>query len=158
MIGVTVPLWCGWIAGNNFFFAPQVASGIEAAKRVFKFLEEKTEREVQEAKGKEALLSTKKITGRLEFKNVSFKYPGHPDAKYVLKNLSFVIEAGQKAAIVGESGCGKSTMMLLMQRFYPFEGEITLDGVSIYDYDLATYRSYFAVLDQEPSLFTGTIH
>jgi hypothetical protein len=47
MIGVTVPLWCGWIAGNNFFFAPHVASGKEAAKRVFKFLEQKTEREVQ---------------------------------------------------------------------------------------------------------------
>ena len=86
-------------------------------------------------------------------KNVSFKY----GSKYILKDLSLVIEAGQKAAFVGESGCGKSTVMLLLQRFYPFEGEITLDGRSIYDYDLATYRSYFAVLNQEPSLFTGTV-
>jgi ATP-binding cassette subfamily B (MDR/TAP) protein 1 len=68
-----------------------------------------------------------------------------------------VIEAGQKAAFVGESGCGKSTVMLLLQRFYDFEGEITLDGINIFDYDLDTFRSYFSVLNQEPSLFTGTI-
>lgn len=85
---------------------------------------------------------------------MSFKYP---NGKQVLRNVSLVIEAGQKAAFVGESGCGKSTLVLLLQRFYDFEGEITLDGVSIRDYDLAAYRSYFSVLNQEPSLFTGTV-
>jgi ABC-type multidrug transport system fused ATPase/permease subunit len=85
---------------------------------------------------------------------VSFKYA---NGKQVLEDVNLVIEAGQKAAFCGESGCGKSTLMLILQRFYDFEGEITLDGISIRDYDLATYRSYFSVLNQEPSLFTGTI-
>lgn len=76
----------------------------------------------------------------------------------MLRDVNLVIEAGSKTAIVGESGSGKSTLILLLQRFYEFEGEITLDGVSIFDYDLASYRRYFAVLNQEPSLFSGAIH
>lgn len=75
----------------------------------------------------------------------------------MLKDINLVIEAGQKAAFVGESGCGKSSLMLLLQRFYDYEGEITLDGVNILEYDLNQYRDYFAVLNQEPSLFSGTI-
>lgn len=77
--------------------------------------------------------------------------------KYTLRAISLVIEPGQKVAFVGESGCGKSTLMMLLQRFYEYEGEITLDGVNILEYDLAEYRRYFAVVNQEPSLFTGTV-
>jgi ATP-binding cassette subfamily B (MDR/TAP) protein 1 len=149
-------MWCGWVAGNSFFFSSHAASGKLSAKKVFAFLESNTEVEEQRIiSSKSWAIPEKDIKGRIEFKNVSFKYPG--SSRYVLKNLSFIVEAGQKAAFVGESGCGKSTVMLLLQRFYPFEGEITLDGRSIYDYDLATYRSYFAVLNQEPSLFTGSV-
>ncbi len=97
------------------------------------------------------------IKGRIEFKNVSFRYSQEEHSKYVLKDINLVIEPGQKAAFVGESGCGKSTLMLLLQRFYDYEGEITLDGVNILEYDLHQYRNYFAVLNQEPSLFSGTI-
>jgi ATP-binding cassette, subfamily B (MDR/TAP), member 1 len=151
---LTTSMWCGWVAGNSFFFASHAASGKLSAKKVFSFLETNNEAEEQKSKSsKNLIIPAKDIKGRIELKNVSFKY----GSKYILKDLSLVIEAGQKAAFVGESGCGKSTVMLLLQRFYDFEGEITLDGRSIYDYDLATYRSYFAVLNQEPSLFTGTV-
>lgn len=68
-----------------------------------------------------------------------------------------MIGAGQKAAFVGESGCGKTTLLQLLQRAYKYEGEILLDGVNILDYDLKKYRSYLSVLNQEPSVFSGTI-
>jgi ATP-binding cassette subfamily B (MDR/TAP) protein 1 len=58
---------------------------------------------------------------------------------------------------VGTSGCGKSTIMQLLLRFYDFEGEILLDGINIYNYSLKQYRSFFSMLNQEPSLFAGTI-
>jgi ABC-type multidrug transport system fused ATPase/permease subunit len=58
---------------------------------------------------------------------------------------------------VGTSGCGKSTIMQLLLRFYDFEGEILLDEINIYNYCLKQYRSFFSMLNQEPSLFAGTI-
>jgi ATP-binding cassette subfamily B (MDR/TAP) protein 1 len=67
------------------------------------------------------------------------------------------VEAGEKVALVGPSGCGKSTLLQLLQRNYPYEGEILLDGIDIREYDLRSYRSYFGVVNQEPSLFLGSI-
>ncbi len=60
-------------------------------------------------------------------------------------------------AFVGESGCGKSTLLQLLLRFYEFEGEILVNGVNIYDYELKEYRNMFTMLNQEPSLFAGSI-
>lgn len=88
------------------------------------------------------------MKGRIEFKNVSFRYGKDSSSKKVIDDVSFVIEAGQKAAFVGESGCGKSTLLQLLQRGYRYEGEITLDEVNILDYDLKKYRSYLSVLNQ----------
>lgn len=68
-----------------------------------------------------------------------------------------VIEKGEKIAFVGPSGCGKSTSIQLLQKYYSCEGEILVDGVQISDYDIHHLRSYFATVNQEPSLFTGTI-
>jgi ATP-binding cassette subfamily B (MDR/TAP) protein 1 len=96
------------------------------------------------------------LVGNIEFKNVSFKYKPH-DLKSVLSNLSFTVSPGSKVAFVGPSGCGKSTLLQLLLRFYEFDGEILLDGVNIYNYNLQQYRSYFAMLNQEPSLFEGSI-
>ena len=58
---------------------------------------------------------------------------------------------------MGPSGCGKSTLLQLLQRNYNYEGQILLDGVNICEYDLRSYRSYFGVVNQEPSLFMGTV-
>jgi ATP-binding cassette subfamily B (MDR/TAP) protein 1 len=87
---------------------------------------------------------------------VSFRYK-EDDSKLVLNNVSFVIEPGMKVGFVGPSGCGKSTLLQLLLRFYDFEGRILLDGRDIFEYGLDEYRTYFAMLNQEPSLFAGSI-
>ena len=74
------------------------------------------------------------------------------------RSWSFKIPAGRKVAVVGSSGCGKSTIIQLLQRFYdPNEGEILIDGVPIKLYDLTHLRTQMGVVSQEPTLFQGTI-
>lgn len=79
---------------------------------------------------------------------MTFKYGSDESAMPIINNVSFTIEAGQKAAFVGHSGCGKSTILQLLQRFYEYEGEILLDDINILDYDLQQYREYFGVVSQ----------
>jgi ABC-type multidrug transport system fused ATPase/permease subunit len=64
---------------------------------------------------------------------------------------------GNKIAFVGPSGCGKSTLVGLLQRFYDYEGQILVDGIELRDYDLHHVRHHFVAVNQEPSLFTGTV-
>ncbi|KAI9898886.1 hypothetical protein N3K66_005347 [Trichothecium roseum] len=94
---------------------------------------------------------------RLEFRNVHFRYPTRPD-KAVLRGLSFVVEPGQRVGLVGASGCGKSTIISLLERFYDVaSGKITIDGLDITKMNVADYRSHFSLVGQEPTLFQGTI-
>lgn len=94
--------------------------------------------------------------GTIEFKNVSFRYPGTD--RPVLDDVSFRIEAGQTAAIVGPTGSGKTTIVALMTRLYdPTEGEILLDGVPLTEVDPAEVRGLFGVVPQDPFLFSDTI-
>ncbi|XP_055338409.1 ATP-dependent translocase ABCB1-like [Paramacrobiotus metropolitanus] len=96
--------------------------------------------------------------GEIEFRNVSFHYPSRPDVP-VLKNLSFRVQPGQTLAIVGASGCGKSTVVSLLERFYdPVEGEILVDGVDLRNLNLEAYRSRVAIVAQEPILFNTSIN
>uniref|UniRef100_A0A674I8D2 ATP-binding cassette sub-family B member 5 n=1 Tax=Terrapene triunguis TaxID=2587831 RepID=A0A674I8D2_9SAUR len=97
------------------------------------------------------------IKGTLEFNNVQFSYPSRPDVQ-VLKGLTLKIDCGQTVALVGSSGCGKSTMVQLLQRFYdPQEGVITVDGHDIKSLNLRHYREFIGVVSQEPVLFGTTI-
>jgi ABC-type multidrug transport system fused ATPase/permease subunit len=94
--------------------------------------------------------------GRIEFRNVSFMYPTRN--VYVLKNVSFVIEPGQMAALVGHSGSGKSTCVQLIERFYdPTEGFILLDGHDITTIDPHWLHRSIGLVAQEPVLFQATI-
>ena len=68
-----------------------------------------------------------------------------------------IINKGQKVAFVGPQGCGKSTIIQLLQKFYECDGEILIDGIQIGDYDIHHLRSFFANVNQEPHLFKGTI-
>src|SRR5690554_5271826 len=101
--------------------------------------------------------SPKHFRGEIEFKNVEFHYETRSDVP-VLRNISFSVEPGKQLAVVGPSGAGKSTITSLLLRFYnPVSGEIFIDGKNADSYDLAEYRSQFALVPQEVLLFNGTI-
>ncbi|GCC29141.1 hypothetical protein chiPu_0007578 [Chiloscyllium punctatum] len=97
------------------------------------------------------------IKGDIEFKNIHFTYPTRPDTK-ILKGLNMKVWSGQTVALVGASGCGKSTTIQLLQRFYdPEAGEITLDGHDIRTLNVKWLRQHIGIVSQEPILFATTI-
>ncbi|CAF3650315.1 unnamed protein product, partial [Rotaria sordida] len=98
------------------------------------------------------------INGDIEFDNVNFIYPSRKDAP-VLRNLSLIARAGQTTALVGSSGCGKSTCISLFLRYYePSLGRITIDGRPITDYNVKRLRQNIGVVSQEPILFDMSIY
>lgn len=121
-----------------------------AAERVFEFLNEK---EIEPDPVNAVTLE--KIRGKVEFRNVWFGYnPG----EYVIKNFSMVVEPGQKVAIVGPTGAGKTTLVKLLMRFYDIDrGEILIDDVNIKDMTSENLRSHVAMVLQNTWLFNGTI-
>lgn len=97
------------------------------------------------------------VTGEIEFKNVHFQYPARKDVK-VLQGLNLKINRGETVALVGGSGCGKSTCLQLIQRLYdPLKGQVLLDGVDVSKLNVQWLRSYIGVVGQEPVLFDTTI-
>jgi len=95
--------------------------------------------------------------GRIVFEKVSFSYPGN-GSEPVLTNVSFAAEPGETVAILGATGCGKSTLIHLIPRFYDVTaGRITLDGTDIRDLDLAFLRGAIGVVLQEAVLFSGSV-
>jgi len=121
-----------------------------AAERVFEFLNE-NEMEPDPANA----VTLEKVRGKVEFRNVWFGYnPG----EYVIKNFSMVVEPGQKVAIVGPTGAGKTTLVKLLMRFYDIDrGEILIDDVNINDMTRENLRSHMAMVLQNTWLFNGTI-
>lgn len=98
----------------------------------------------------------KPLTGKVEFKDVSFKYCTND--QYAVKNLSFTVNPGETVALIGESGCGKSTTLQLLQRFYEIEsGEILVDGMNIKDLSPHYLRSQISIVPQGPVLFSMSI-
>ncbi|KAL8128696.1 hypothetical protein V2J09_017851 [Rumex salicifolius] len=101
--------------------------------------------------------SRKKLRGRIELRNVEFAYPSWGGIG-VLRGLSLEVQAGLSMGLVGKSGCGKSTVIGLIQRFYDVgKGAIRIDGVDIRELDLVWYRSRLAVVSQDPVIFSGTV-
>lgn len=97
-----------------------------------------------------------KIQGRIEFRNVSFKYPSREE--YALKNLSFKVNKGETVALVGESGCGKSTTLQLLQRLYDTnEGQILIDDLAITDLKPYYLRSQISIVPQGPVIFSMSV-
>ncbi|CAH1796934.1 unnamed protein product [Owenia fusiformis] len=97
------------------------------------------------------------IKGNIEIKNLHFCYPTRPDVK-VLQGISLKVGVGESVALVGSSGCGKSTSVQLIQRFYdPLEGSIEIDGIDIREFNIKWWRNQIGIVSQEPILFGTTI-
>lgn len=96
------------------------------------------------------------ISGEIEFKHVSFKYPDADDC--VIKDISFKANRGETIAFIGSTGCGKSTLVNLIPRFYDVsEGEILLNGINVKDYDQKALRNKIGYVSQKAVLFGGTV-
>lgn len=121
-----------------------------SAERIFEFLEEPEE--VVTSKGN---IDTSKLQGNVEFRNVKF---GYDENKTIINNFNAKVKEGQKIAIVGPTGAGKTTMVKLLMRFYDVtEGEILVDGHNIKDFDRGELRKMFGMVLQDTWLFGGTV-
>ena len=101
-------------------------------------------------------IKPEQLIGKVEFRNVSFSYPKNKSTK-VLNNISFEFPE-DKIGLAGESGCGKSTIMQLLMRFYdPDEGQVLIDGHNLKDFDLEWIRNQIGYVGQEPVLFATSI-
>ncbi|NXY34317.1 MDR1 protein, partial [Pomatorhinus ruficollis] len=130
-----------------------VASARGAAYEVYKIINKKR---LIDSSSKEGY-KPDKLVGEIEFRNIHFSYPSRPDVT-ILKGLNLKVQTGKTIALVGASGCGKSTTVQLLQRFYdPDQGEITLDGRDIRTLNIKWLRENIGIVSQEPILFATTI-
>ncbi|XP_048488083.1 ATP-dependent translocase ABCB1 [Plutella xylostella] len=130
------------------------ASAAAAATSIFKLLEQVPAIDSFSPAG----LKPKRMKGDITLHGVHFSYPARPHVQ-ILKNLSLHIKAGERVALVGSSGCGKSTILQLVQRLYdPGAGDVCIDGRNIKSMNLNWLRSSLGVVGQEPVLFRGTIY
>jgi len=130
-------------------FYAQIQAGFAAYERILQVID--SEPEVQDLGD----LEVDQIQGKIEFHSVDFEYvKGTP----VLRNFSLIINPGEKLAIVGETGAGKTSIISILSRFYDFQnGKILVDGINIRDIKLKSYRSHLGIVLQTPFLFNGTI-
>lgn len=124
-----------------------------AAERVFELLDEEEEVSDQKADGTPAL-SRENLRGAVGFEHVGFGY----EEELVIKDFNFQVQPGQRVAIVGPTGAGKTTIVKLLLRFYELnQGRITVDGNDIRDYSRKELRSMFGMVLQDTWLFNGTV-
>ncbi|OVA19597.1 ABC transporter [Macleaya cordata] len=134
--------------------APEIVMGSQALQSVFHIIERRTAIDPNDAMSEVVT----EIKGDIEFRNVSFRYPSRPDVT-VLENLYLHVSAGSSLAIVGQSGCGKSSVIALIMRFYdPTLGVILIDGCDIKGLNLRSLRMKIGLVQQEPALFSTTIY
>jgi len=116
-----------------------VGKAKKAAVKIFKYIDKPSKINAVDIP-MEAVEVPEKLRGEIEFKNVWFRYPSRKN-EWVFKGLNLKINPEESVAIVGESGCGKSTFVNLVLRFYdPCEGEVLIDGVNIKEYNLRELR------------------
>ncbi len=155
---VTLGVLIAFIQYAKMFFRPisdlsekyNILQGaLASSERIFKLLD--TQPKII-SPGQGHVKST--VNGDIEFRNVSFAY----NSEYILKDLSFKIDAGRRYALVGHTGAGKTSIIRLIGRFYDIQkGMITIDGRDIHQWDLQTLRMRMAIVLQDVFLFSGTI-
>ena len=128
----------------------KIQKAIGATEHLMDILDEESEHLTESVENKD-------IEGAIKFDSITFSYPSRPDIK-VLNNISLEIKAGEKIAIVGPSGAGKTTISSILYKFYDLnEGTISIDNQNIHDYDLSFIRSKIAIVPQDVLLFGGSI-
>ncbi|GMG16196.1 unnamed protein product [Aspergillus oryzae] len=140
-------------AGTAFSYAPDIAKARHAAASLKALFDRTPEIDSWSHDGE----MVQCIEGHVEFRDVHFRYPTRPN-QLVLRGLNLHVKPGQYVAFVGASGCGKSTAIALLERFYdPVSGAVYVDGKEISSYNINKYRSHLALVSQEPTLYQGTI-
>lgn len=152
-------------AGQFFSFAPDITKATSATVHVTRLLEHQPDIDVWSDEGKKV---ERLESGHIEFRNIHFTYPTRylrlssadfdqtnincrPDVP-VLRGLNLDVKSGQYIALVGASGCGKSTTVALIERFYdPIAGQVLVDGIPISEYNLSEYRKSISIVSQEPT-------
>uniref|UniRef100_A0A8C7L9F5 ATP-binding cassette sub-family B member 5 n=1 Tax=Oncorhynchus kisutch TaxID=8019 RepID=A0A8C7L9F5_ONCKI len=139
--------------GESASFAPDFAKAKAAAGRILGLLEKKPEIDIYSEEGEKPT----DFVGDIEFRGIHFAYPTRQNVR-VLQGLNVSVGPGQTLALVGESGCGKSTSIQLLERFYsPAEGQVLVDGVDTKTLNLSWLRSQLGLVSQEPILFDCSI-
>ncbi|KAI5056796.1 hypothetical protein GOP47_0028614 [Adiantum capillus-veneris] len=134
---------------------PDVSKAKAAVNSVFALLDRQSKIDSADSSG--LIPSPDSVVGNIEFRHVSFRYPSRPDVE-VLRDLSLSVKAGKTVALVGESGCGKSTIIALLERFYdPDSGHMYLDGTDIKNLQVKWLRQQMGLVGQEPVLFNTSI-
>ncbi|CAL0316517.1 unnamed protein product [Lupinus luteus] len=129
------------------------AAGQAAAFKMFQTIERKPEIDAYDPNGK----TLEDIQGEIELREVYFRYPARPD-ELIFNGFSLHIPSGTTAALVGQSGSGKSTVISLVERFYdPQQGEVLIDGINLKEFQLRWIRGKIGLVSQEPVLFASSI-
>lgn len=140
-------------AGSIFAFAPDMGKSKNAAANFKKLFDRRPAIDVWSEDGQ----TLDSAEGTVEFRDVHFRYPTRPEQP-VLRGLNLTVKPGQYVALVGASGCGKSTTIALLERFYdPISGGVYIDGQNIASLNVNSYRQHLALVSQEPTLYQGTV-
>ncbi|KAJ8314248.1 LOW QUALITY PROTEIN: hypothetical protein KUTeg_008809 [Tegillarca granosa] len=144
----------GYAAGQATTFAPDAAKASMSAGYIFRLLDRKPPIDTESEEGLK--LDPERFTSTINFDKVFFRYPTRPDIQ-ILQGLSLFVQPGQTLALV-EAGCGKSTAVQLVERFYdPEDGDVTLDNYDIREFNIQWLRSQISIVSQEPILFDCSI-
>ena len=139
--------------GNAFAFTGNLNTALLAAARIFNLLDRKPKIDPNPNQGDKL----DQIEGNVTFTDGDFSYPARKDIR-ILNKLNLSIKKGQQIALVGESGCGKSTVLQLIQRLYDLsKGDLALEGQNIGRLSVPSVRSKLGIVSQEPVLFDRTI-
>ncbi|KAK9704450.1 hypothetical protein K7432_010187 [Basidiobolus ranarum] len=146
-------LFSAQASGQMFSLAPDLTKAKIAASNIFHLHDQKPKIDQQ----KDLITGPIETEGCIQLKDIHFRYPSRPEVP-ILQGLNLMIKPGQFCAFVGESGCGKSTAIALIERFYdPLNGQVMIDDRDIRTLDIRTHRSRIALVSQEPVLYQGSI-
>jgi len=145
-------LFAGMTLGQAAAFIPDIGAARVAATKIYRLIDRHSSIDPSSPDGRKD-----EVMGEVNANDVGFHYPTRPEVR-VLRNLSFSVRQGMTLALVGESGCGKSTVVSLLERFYDVDkGEFLVDGVALVDYNVARVREQMSIVTQDPDLFDASV-